>query len=57
MEVVDEDRLLDCAALLHQRHDDLPGPCLESNLTLEEREWAYREKRIAREVLDAKASE
>ena len=41
VEVVDEDRLLDRAALLHQRHDDLPGPCLqsnlESNLTLDER--------------------
>ena len=42
VEVVDEDRLLDRAALLHQRHDDLPGPFLqsnleESNLTLDER--------------------
>ena len=34
VEVVDEDRLLDRAALLHliQRHDDLPHPFLQSNL-------------------------
>ena len=32
VEVVDEDRLLDRAALPHQRHDDLPGPFLQSNL-------------------------
>ena len=41
VEVVAEDRLLDCAALLHQRHDDLPGPCVESNLTLDERMGLY----------------